>query len=145
MNSAGDIAELAFALECYKRGWQLYFPYSHDTKIDMIVKGPKEQLISVQVKKGTLQKNPPHLAQTWKALVGSCKSSNKRDNGRPRFTKYKDEFDILAMYIAEHNKWIFHKLTDIKGKASVRWNSKHMDQADNWDILKTFNNKRQYD
>jgi len=78
MNANGDIAEIAFIHECYKRGFKAFIPYSHDTKTDVIIKRPGEQPVSVQIKKGTLQKNAPHLTQSWKALVGSAKSSNIR-------------------------------------------------------------------
>ena len=123
MNSAGDIAETTFLAEIYKRGYKAFLPFSHDTKTDLIIKRGEERPISVQVKKGTLQKNPPHLTQTWKALVGSCKSSNRINTNTPRFTKYKPEaFDVLAVYIQEHDTWVLHKLVDIVGKASIRWN-----------------------
>jgi len=138
MNSAGDIAETCFIHQCYLRGFKAFLPFSHDTKTDVIIKRPGERPISVQVKKGTLQKNPSHLTQTWKALVGSAKSSNRLDNGTPRFTKYKAHaFDVLAVYIQEHDKWVLHRLADIVGKASIRWNDDH--DADNFDVLDTIN------
>ncbi len=138
MNSSGDIAETCFIHQCYLRGFKAFLPFSHDTKTDVIIKRPGERPISVQVKKGTLQKNPPHLTQTWKALVGSAKSSNRRDNGVPRFTKYKAHaFDVLAVYIQEHDKWVLHRLADIVGKASIRWNDDH--DADNWNLLENYN------
>ena len=139
MNATGDIAELAFIHEAYKRGYKAFIPYSHDTKVDVVLKRNNEPLISVQVKKGSLQKNPPHLTQTWKALVGSCKSSNRITNGKPRFTKYVEkDFDLLAVYIAEKNKWIIHRLDDVAGKASVRWNKKLT--SDNWNVLTDYFN-----
>ncbi len=137
-NNAGDIAEIAFIHECYKRGFKAFLPYSHDTKVDVAIKQPGKPMISVQIKKGTLQKNKPHLTQTWKALVGSAKSSNRRDNGTSRFTKYEPHaFDVLAVYIQEHDKWVLHNLSDIVGKASVRWNDDH--DADNWNLLENYN------
>ena len=94
-------------------------------------------MIAVQIKKGTLQKAPPHLAQVWKALVGSAKSSNRINNGTPRFTKYTQHaFDVLAVYIQEHDKWVLHRLADIVGKANIRWNDDH--DADNWHLLDTY-------
>ena len=136
-NASGDIAEIAFIHEIYKRGFKAFIPYSHDSKTDVIIKQPGERPISVQIKKGTLQKAAPHLTQTWKALVGSAKSSNRRCNGTPRFTKYKPEaFDILAVYIQEHDKWVLHRLSDIVGKASIRWNNKHA--SCNWDLLEQY-------
>jgi len=138
MNSSGDIAEIAFIHECYKRGYKAFIPYSHDTKTDVIIKRPGQPMIAVQIKKGTLQKSKPHLAQVWKALVGSAKSSNRINNGTPRFTKYKiHAFDVLAVYIQEENKWVLHRLADIVGKASIRWNKdKHI--SDNWELLETY-------
>ena len=137
-NTSGDIAETSFLAEIYRRGYKAYLPFSHDTRTDMVIKRPGQPMIAVQIKKGTLQKAPPHLAQVWKALVGSAKSSNRINNGTPRFTKYKvNSFDIMAVYIQEENKWVLHRLADIVGKASIRWNKdKHI--SDNWELLETY-------
>jgi hypothetical protein len=138
-NSSGDIAETSFLAEVYRRGYKAYLPFSHDTRTDMVIKRPGQRMIAVQIKKGTLQKAEPHLAQVWKALVGSAKSSNRLGNGKPRFTKYKaSAFDIMAVFIQEENKWVLHRLDDIVGKASIRWNKdKHI--SDNWDLLENYN------
>ena len=137
-NNAGDVAETCFIHQCYLRGFKAFLPFSHDTKTDVIIKRPGQPMIAVQIKKGTLQKSKPHLAQVWKALVGSAKSSNRINNGTPRFTKYKiHAFDVLAVYIQEENKWVLHRLTDIVGKASIRWNKdKHI--SNNWELLETY-------
>ena len=139
MNESGDIAEIAFIHEAYKRGYTAFIPYSHNTKVDVAIMRPGEPIITVQVKKGTLQKNPPHLTQSWKALVGSARSSNRRCNGKPRFTKYEPgAFDILAMYISERNTFVIHKLNDIVGKGSIRWNDKH--PSNNWEVIEQYFN-----
>ena len=137
MNSAGDIAETAFLHQIYKRGYKAFIPYSHDTKVDVVIKRPGEPLISVQIKKGTLQKAPAHLTQSWKAMVGSAKSSTRKMGNTPRFTKYKkNAFDILAIYIAENDKWVMHRLADIVGRSSIRWNNKHA--SDNWELIENY-------
>jgi len=137
MNEAGDIAEIAFIHEAYKRGYVAFIPYSHNTKVDVAIMRGDEPMITVQVKKGTLQKNPPHLTQSWKALVGSARPSNRLCNGKPRLTKYKPEaFDFLAVYIAERNTFVIHKLADIVGKASIRWNDKH--PSNNWEVIEEY-------
>ena len=135
MNSTGDIAEMAFMLEATKRGYTVFIPFSHDTKVDIIIMKAGEKPITCQVKKATLQKNPPHLTQTWKALLGSAKSSVRvctEDN--PRFTKYQaGAFDVLVMFVQEQDRFVFHKLVDVVGKAGVRWNKKH--PSNNWEIF----------
>jgi hypothetical protein len=140
MNVNGDLAEIAFIHECYKRGFKAFIPYSHNCKTDVIIKRPGEQPVSVQIKKGTLQKNAPHLTQSWKALVGSAKSSNIRRTKSPRFTKYApNAFDVLAIYIQEQDRWVLHKLADIVGRASIRWNAKH--PSNNWEVIENYHIK----
>lgn len=138
MNSAGDIAELAFIHEAYKRGYKAFIPYSHNCKMDVIIKRPGESLISVQIKKGVKQKLPDHYIPTWKALIGSCRSSTRKPTkGRPRFTRYKqDAFDIMAVYIQETEQFAFWKLSDLKGRTSLRWTPKK--PVDNWQVIEDY-------
>ena len=136
-NLAGDIAELAFIHEAYKQGYKAFIHYSHDTKMDVIIKRPGEPLISVQVKKGVKQKLPDHYVPAWKALIGSLQSSTRRCDKGPRFTPYKqDAFDVLAVYIQEHDGFALFKLSDLPERKSLRWTPKK--PINNWELIEDF-------
>lgn len=135
MNQAGDEAEMALALEACRRGWSVFTPYGHQTKVDMILLKPGGEPITVQVKKGCKQrKSKPHHANSWKVLIGSCKSSLSRSPG-PRLKRYcKTDFDILAVYVAELNLFAFYELAKVYGRSSMRWNESRS-RRDNWELL----------
>ena len=137
MNNAGDIAELAFIHAAYTRGYKAFIPYSHDTKMDVIIKRPGGPLISVQIKKGVKQKLPAHYIPAWKALIGSCRSSSRKRTDTPRFNRYKqDAFDIMAVYIQEFEQFAFWKLSDLKNRTSLRWTPKK--PVDNWEVIENY-------
>lgn len=139
MNKAGDIAELAFILEAYRQGWTAFIPYSHDTKVDVILHKPSQPPITVQVKKGVLQKRKqPHHARSWKVVVGSCKSSRLcNPQTDRRIIRYTDEFDVLAIYIQELDLFSMHMLSAVNGRSTMRFNESKT-VRDNWHIFDGF-------
>ena len=143
MNQAGDIAELALALAATKKGYAVYLPFGHQTKTDMILMKDGSKPVTVQVKKGSLQrKRKPHHASSWKALVGSCRSSSSTSIG-PRLKRYKkNDFDVLALYIQELNLFGFYELNAITGRSSMRWNE-GKSRRNNWDIFDKYNKQKQ--
>lgn len=45
----GDLSELLVAREYIRMGWAVYFPFGHDTEIDMVVvKGPRVKRVQVK-------------------------------------------------------------------------------------------------
>lgn len=45
----GDVSEMLVAIEYVGQGWCVYFPFSHDTEIDMVVtKGPRIKRVQVK-------------------------------------------------------------------------------------------------
>ena len=137
MNNAGDIAELAFIHQAYKRNSKAFIPYSHDCKTDVIIKRSGEPLISVQVKKGVKQKLPDHYVPAWKALIGSLQSATRRRDKGPRFTPYKQgAFDVLAVYIQEVDGFALFNLSDLSGRKSIRWTPKK--PINNWELIEDF-------
>jgi hypothetical protein len=137
MNNAGDIAELAFIHQAYKRNYKAFIPYSHDCKMDVIIKRPGEPLISVQVKKGVKQKLPDHYVPAWKAPIGSLQSSTRRCDKGPRFTPYKQgAFDVLAVYIQEIDGFALWRLSDLADRKSLRWTPKK--PINNWELITDF-------
>jgi len=142
MNQAGDIAEMAMMLAATKQGWTVFTPYGHQTKVDMILMKNGGKPVTVQVKKGSLQrKHEPHHASSWKVLIGSCRSATSTSNA-PRLVRYVDEFDIMAVYISELNILAFYELSAINGKASMRWNE-GKSRRNNWEIFDKYNKQKQ--
>jgi hypothetical protein len=139
MNRTGDIAELAFVLEAYRRSWTAFLPYSHDTRVDVILHKPSQPPITVQVKKGVYQKKKQdHHADSWKVVIGSCKSSRLcNPQTDARINRYTDEFDVLAIYIQELNVFSLHLLSEVNGRSSMRFNASSSPR-DNWEIFDGF-------
>lgn len=139
MNRSGDVAELAFILEAYRRGWTAFIPYSHDTRVDVILHRDGQAPVTVQVKKGVYQKKRmPHHADSWKVIVGSCKSSRQHNpQTEPRINKYTNEFDVLAIYVQELDIFSLHMLSDVCGQSSMRFNA-NKSPRDNWHIFDGF-------
>jgi len=92
----------------------------------------------VQVKKAAKQKLPEHYKQRWKVIIGSGKPSSQRrvnKTGKPRYTLYNEsDFDVLAVYIMEHETFALYPLTDIIGPTTLSWNLIDSPQ-NNWDII----------
>ena len=141
MIKAGLIGELKLALEATSRDWQVFLPNTHHTKVDMILMKPPGRPITVQVKKGCLQRQAkPHHAASWKVLIGSCKSSSTTSKA-PRLNRYQvGDFDIMAVYIAELDVFAFYKLADIAGRSSMRWNERRS-RRNNWELLQQHKQK----
>ena len=140
VNLAGDTAEAFFIHQAMqKAGLEVFMPFGHRSKIDVVVRVDNGPLIGVQIKKAVLQaKRAPHHANSWKFLLGSCKSKNHHNpDAGPRLKKYKNtDFDILAAVIQEKGIVALYELDDIIGSSSKRWNE-HDDSAprDNWQLI----------
>ena len=131
MNQAGEISEISFTLAAVTRGWTVFSPHSHSTKVDLILHKQGMKPITCQVKKGTLLKE--NSRPTYKVLVGSAKSSNRLHNGTPRYTRYtKTDFDILVIDIGEFG-FTFWRVEDVCHQATFRWNETK--PSENWEIF----------
>lgn len=133
MNRKGDIAELKLVLEATKQGFDVFTPFSHDTKVDVILMRAGGKPVTVQVKHGTPQGTRNH---SHKVLVGSAKSSNRLPSNTPRYTRYVEgDFDLLCIYIEGHGLSFWH-LRDICHQATFRWNVNR--PINNWAIFDEF-------
>ena len=133
----GQLAEMIFMTQAIERGYQVYTPMSHHSKIDVVICKPGKPLIGVQVKKASRQKKENgEYGESWKVLVGSARSGRAGQGRRPRLKRYTaGMFDILCVYVTEpHNCFAFYKLDDVAGVASMRW-SKKKGIEDNWQIF----------
>jgi hypothetical protein len=136
----GAYAEMRFCGMALSHGFEVFLPFSHSTKTDVILLSLDSDPIRVQVKKATFQKkNQSHHIDSWKFMVGSGRPScaaNPNDYG-VRYRKYAlNDFDILAAYILERDVFAFYKLTDIQGLSSYRWDATKT--ANNWEIFNAY-------
>lgn len=142
MNIAGDIAEAYFIHAAMSQGYEVFTPFGHRSKVDVVIRKPQSPLIGVQIKKGVYQKKKEeHHADSWKFLIGSCKSKNHHNpESGPRIRQYCDkDFDIMAVVIQEHGVVALYKLEDIVGNSSKRWNiSDPSAPRNNWGLLDYF-------
>jgi hypothetical protein len=138
---SGSIAELEFLPRARRNGWHVYSPHGHATPADVILFRPPHRPISVQIKKGTYQKD----AGKWKIMVGSGKPScaaNPNDYGK-RFTTYsRGDFDVLAMYVDEHDLFVFWTLDELveRSLTTIAW--RLGGNCDNWEIFESFTSPR---
>ena len=134
MNRTGDEAELAFLLEASKRGYDIFIPFSHCTKVDVIIMQPGSKPITVQVKKGTRLSDCRR--PTYKVLVGSARSSNRLPSDTPRYTRYTEaDFHILAVQIGRHG-FSFWKTEDVCHQSTFRWNETK--PSNNWELIDNY-------
>ena len=133
-NHAGTIAEIAFIKEAATRGWSTWVPIGHANKADLCIWKPPSAPLTIQIKKGVWQRDN----QCWKVMIGSGKPScaaNPKDYGK-RYTRYgKGDFDILAMYVQEHDSFVLWALNDICGKSTINWRPSSKPEMNNWHLL----------
>jgi hypothetical protein len=133
-NHSGTIAEIAFLKEAATRGWSTWVPIGHANKADLCIWKPPSAPLTIQIKKGVWQRDN----QCWKVMIGSGKPScaaNPKDYGK-RYTRYgKGDFDILAMYVQEHDSFVLWALNDICGKSTINWRPSSKPEMNNWQLL----------
>ena len=147
MNLSGDIAESFFVYHACAQGLEIFHPQGHRSKIDVVVRHPDGPLIGVQVKKGVYQKKrAEHHADSWKFLVGSCRSGVGFDPSKsaPRLKRYTElDFDVLAVVIQELGIVALYSVTDVIGTASKRWNAADESAPrNNWELIRNFSREK---
>ena len=134
----GDICESQFVLDAKLHGFEVFLPVGHATKVDIAIRKPGFDLVSIQIKKGVFNKRRGNHTAYWKWICGSGKPSsavNPNDYGL-RYTRYKKgDFHVLCGYIMEHGSWVFHNLEDVCEKSSVTWRPNQGLNQDNWEIF----------
>jgi hypothetical protein len=132
-NQAGTLAEMALAKAAIQRGYTVFFPIGHSTKADLILHKNSRKPITVQVKKAAYQKE----GGSFKAMIGagrpSC-SANPKNYGL-RYTRYAaGDFDIMAIYIAEIDKFYFFELREKAGISTINIRP-DIHTMDNWQVI----------
>jgi len=131
VNQAGEVSEISFTLAAVKRGWTVFTPHTHSTKVDLILHKPGSKPITCQVKKGTRLKE--NSRPTYKVLVGSAKSSNRLPSSTPRYSRYTvSDFDILVIDLAEYG-FAFCRIGDVCHQSTYRWNEDK--PSNNWEVF----------
>ena len=126
----GDICEQQFCLDAKKRGYEVFMPIGHATKVDVAIKKASGNLVSVQVKKGFWCNH----AKCYMVACGSHGNRKSRNIGHIPYT-YGD-FDILAGHIYDLDKWVFLDITAVlKTKRFYRWRPALGKPEDNWNIF----------
>lgn len=123
----GAAIEMAFALKVYQMGYDVFMPWGHAQKADLIVRKHPFLAKSVQVKKATPKSNVSwHISTSTKKRTASSGST---------WTNYETgDFDILAAYVSELDCWALWTINEIAGKSSVQWN-KFSAIRNNFDLL----------
>jgi hypothetical protein len=139
--NSGYAAEAFLVYQACKRGFTVFKPDSHSTKIDLVLHKPNCKLIGVQVKKATLQRSEGrrYFSDTWKFMVGAGRPSRARDpvDRGPNYVRYqRGDFDVLAAYIAERESFVFYLLDEICDKSTKNWSEGH--RENNWEIFDQF-------
>jgi len=101
----GDVAELAVAAHCLKKGYQVLFPYGEDTRYDFAIES-KGLFKRVQVK---------YVTPKDGALEVSCRSSNNWST----HAYSTDEIDILGVYDSS-SELVYFIDAKIIGKRSIK-------------------------
>ena len=122
----GATSELTFALKAHSMGYEIYSPWGHAQKTDLIIRKPPFRPLSIQIKKATAKSN-----EVWQVST----STKKRTANGVIWNNYKiGDFDILAAHILELDYWSLWRIEDIAGKSSIPWN-KYSTHRNNFDIL----------
>ena len=99
-------AELRFASELAKKGWEIFFPYGEDSPIDILAH-KKGQFMKIQVKATKLING---------ALACKLRSTNNWQN-----KKYTSkEIDYFAFYDYLNEKGYFLSIKEVEGKSEIK-------------------------
>ena len=130
MNDAcktGDISESIFATQALRRGWWVYTSNGHARPADAIVVRPPMRPISIQIKTATVY---PDREDTYGVMV--C-----RGKGPVKVSYLKGDFDILAAWLPDVEKFVFWRFDEIAERKKIYYSPRRHRQPDNWDLFET--------
>jgi len=127
----GDICEQQFGLDAMKRGYEVFMPVGHSTKVDVAIKKHGSNFVSVQIKKAYYNNG------SYKIHCGS--TSGRKDKGGQGQKYTYGDFDILGGYLVEANIWVFLDIHFIvAGPESYYWKPAMGKPENNWNIFETY-------
>jgi len=99
-------AELRFAAELTRKGWEIFFPYGEDTPIDILAH-KKGKFLKIQIK-----------ATKIKCGAMNCKlrSTNNWQNKKYK----KEEIDAFGFYDYNTKKGYLVPMKEIEGKSEIK-------------------------
>ena len=126
----GDICEQQFCLDAKKRGYEVFMPIGHATKVDVAIKKASGNLVAVQVKKGYWCKNK-------KGYVIMCGTKGNQKSKNIKHVPYQyGDFDILGGFIFDLNIWVFLDIGAVsKLKNHYLWRPAIGKPENNWNIF----------
>jgi hypothetical protein len=133
----GKVSEAAFAYQAVLRGWDV-IDAGGAADYDRIVKRPYTRAILVQVKRA-------YRDEGRTLYIVNCSKSRKGASGRQQYSS--TAFDILAVHLADIDRWVFYTRSEIgdrvracyilpedrKNKTSVIAMAAR--DPDNWELL----------
>ena len=93
----GDMAEVAFTLECLKRGYSISEPVGDNQKYDRIV-DVKGRLLKIQIKSCSRTLKSRTKNPCWRFTTGHGQKSKSR--------YLLSDVDVFALYIIEKDLWV---------------------------------------
>ena len=142
----GDVTELKLCLELRSQGCEIFSPFGHATKIDIIVITPSKRVVRVQVKTATKVFHKEGRAGKGKGsprwYVNTCQVRTRHPtNGTPRFTHRRalynsDDFDVLAVYSREHDMFLFYPSNETCQRTGLSLGASHFKaELQRWDMF----------
>ena len=122
--SRGEWAELQFAADAKRHGWEIFIPFGDDCDFDMIITRGTTRF-TIQIK------------STYTDLNGVSKwNIGKGHNCKGR---YNDSVDWLALWDDNIKHWRFFKPADTNEQKTFRVHQTNTNNLENWNDLETHN------
>ena len=123
----GDISESIFATQALRRGWWVYTSNGHARPADAIVFRPPMRPISIQIKTASIYADRDN---SYGVMV--C-----RGRGAIKVSYLKGDFDILAAWLPDVQKFVFWRFDEIADRKKINYSPRLHRQPDNWNLLET--------
>lgn len=124
----GDICEQQFGLDAMKRGYEVFMPIGHATKVDVAIKKNGTKFVSLQIKKAYYNNSG------YRIHCGS--TPGRKDKGGKGHKYTYGDFDVLGGYLVEANIWVFLDIHSIvAGSEYYQWKPGIGQHENNWDIF----------
>ena len=118
--SRGEWAELQFAADARKYGWDVFIPFGDDCDFDMII--TKQSLVlTIQVK------------STYTDLNGTSKWNIGK--GHDCKQRYNDDVDWFALWDDTIKHWRFFRPSNTNGVKTFRVKQTNTNNLENWNDL----------
>lgn len=122
----GDLSESIFVTESIRRGYSVYTPnFGHSHSADVMVVKPPCRPIAMQLKTATLSKK-----RSRDYGIMAC-----RGRGLARVPYRLGDFDFLAAWLPDIEKFVFWHLTEIVSRKKINYSPLRHRAPGNWELL----------